>query len=86
MTANTPEQIAKGLHRDARDLVLECPQDWFVAADLTWARPGPTGHALMRLSARGLLERASDRGRGRSKYSLTPLGLAVRHLLEQEPK
>lgn len=73
------------LCRDMADLLLECPRGSFVAADLTWSRPGPTGNALARLAQRGLLIRASDPEKwGRSRYRLSPLGSAVQQRLQSE--
>lgn len=77
------QRIAAEMHSDTRDLLLQCAPNWFVAADLRWSRAiGATGSALMRLSGRGLLQRATDDvDRRRSRYRLTPLGLEVRTIL-----
>jgi hypothetical protein len=70
----------KPLNSDMLDLLRQCPLDrYFVAADLSWSRPGPTGNALTRLAERGFLKRSSDPTTwGRSRYALTPSGVAMR--------
>jgi hypothetical protein len=79
------EAIVAGLNRDMADLLCQCQPDWFRAADLGWSRPGPTGNALNRLRARGLLEQASDETKwGRSEYRLSSRGLRVRQYLEEQ--
>jgi hypothetical protein len=70
----------KPLNSDMLDLLRQCPLDrYFVAADLSWSRPGPTGSALTKLAERGLLKRTSDPTTwGRCRYALTGSGVAAR--------
>lgn len=87
---NKAELIALALQRDMRDLLLACPTErYFVAVDVKWSRPGPTGSALAKLYGRGVLERSSDPSKwGRSRYCFTPIGrevaAALRSLASQE--
>lgn len=79
-------RVAESLYPDMRDLLMMCPDDkGFVASELQWSRPGPTGNALTKLAARGALTHSSDREkRGRLRYHITPLGLAVREILQSQ--
>lgn len=84
MTADTVDQIVRGLGHDMRDLVCMVPDGlWFVAVDVPWSRPGPTGNALNRLAERGILKRRSDQFARRSEYHFLPLGLQVRERLQK---
>jgi hypothetical protein len=80
-----PSRLGYGLSRDLTELLVEgmmvsgfVRDGYFVAADLTWSQPGPTGAALTRLAERGLLHRSNDPSTwGRSRYHLTPKGEAI---------
>lgn len=83
----SPSTIAAGLSRDMRELALMIlVTSAFRAIDVPWSRPGPTGNALNGLARRGLLTRFTINGERRSRYSITPLGLAVRAALQEPAK
>lgn len=73
-------KLLEPLSRDMLDLLRLCPAGRpFVAREVSWSRPGPTGNALTKLSERGLLVRAPDPTVwGRSCYRLTERGAALK--------
>ena len=73
-----PSPSREHLSHDQIALLAMCPAGTFVASDIPWSRPGPTGNALNRLAQRGLLIQASDPAKwGRSRYALSPRGYAI---------
>lgn len=75
MGDRTPEDVGRSLSQD---------QQWVVSpGGVTWGN-APFHAALMRpLERRGLFERVSEKG-FRTRWALTPLGLAVRAIIAGE--
>ena len=80
MTTPDPEQIAAGLSEASASAVRHySPHVWYGQSEPTWRASFSKG----KLCTLGILEHDGDYPT--SKYRLTPLGLAVRNIVKDQP-